>query len=52
MLEEHPTIRAPAPHHAQRGIEKGAASLVFAKCAAPFAVTCRYLSGGRFQELI
>ena len=35
MLEEHPTIRAPAPHHAQRGIEKGAASLVFAKGAAP-----------------
>ena len=35
MLEEHPTIRAPAPHHAQRGIEKGAASLEKTKDAAP-----------------
>ena len=35
MLEEHRAIRAPPPHHAQRGIEKGAAALAKTKDAAP-----------------
>ncbi len=47
MLEEHSTIRAPAPHPALHGIKKGAAHLAKTKCAAPSF--CRSITYRRNQ---
>ena len=47
-LAEHSTIhQPPAPHHAQRSIEKGAAHLAKTKDAAPFSIPrCAWWGGG------
>ena len=50
MAGRHSTIRAPAPHHAQRGIEKGAAPLAKTKDAAPSV--CRSVTYRSDQMII